>query len=143
MCLHNSLITRVAYFFCLLRENKMQPEGKTLQNAFQRSRSISYKWMINMLESVPTPLIIPNLILDPALICNAHSTLPVLCQWLLKWFFRRRSLSSADTENHFKSHWLTGEKNEVFFAFLWQVVTYGSYCTYDTLACRQIYHQIM
>ena len=28
-------------FFCLWRVNKKQPQGETLQNAFQRSRSIN------------------------------------------------------------------------------------------------------
>ena len=31
-------------FFCLWRVNKKLPQGETSQNAFQRSRSISYKW---------------------------------------------------------------------------------------------------
>ena len=37
-------------FFCLWRVNKKLPQGETSQNAFQRSRSISWKWKIHMVK---------------------------------------------------------------------------------------------
>ena len=37
-------------FFCLWRVNKNLPQGETSQKAFQRSRSINYKWKIYMLK---------------------------------------------------------------------------------------------
>ena len=43
-------------FFCLWRVNKKLPQGETSQNAFQRSRSINYKWKICILEWAYPPL---------------------------------------------------------------------------------------
>ena len=44
-------------FFCLWRVNKKLPQGETSQNAFQRSRSINWRWKIYMLKWAYPPLI--------------------------------------------------------------------------------------
>ena len=43
-------------FFCLWRVNKKLPQGETSQNAFQRSRSINWKWKMCMLEWAYPPV---------------------------------------------------------------------------------------
>ena len=42
--------------FCLWRVNKTLPQGETSQNAFQRSRSISWKCKIHMVKWAHPPL---------------------------------------------------------------------------------------